>query len=120
MTEEYEVYQRNAFPPEVQLKVAPPGFTIFSCRAESAVDATSFLNIAYNNCQEQGKRLGQLIVTPLPEMDNYPDSQMQFTTDYDITQLREMMRMVEHSHVMIATLRPVPILENSMERDHSI
>lgn len=119
MIEEYEVYQRNAFPPEVEVKIAPPGFTIFSCRAETPVDVTNFLKIAYDNCCEQNKNLGQLTITPFAGLDHYPDCKMEFTTNYDIVQLREMMNMVADSHVMIATLRPLPMLENSMERDHS-
>lgn len=109
--DEYEVYQRNAFPPEPEAVRVPEGFNIYSFRAECPIDVVNFLHNAYEKCMENDKRLGALTV--LTDK-GFPDCQVEFLSDYSLEKLQDIMREQEDSHVMIDTIRPVPMFENSM------
>ena len=45
---------------------------------------------------------------------------VEIRTDANLEQLQEALRSVEDAHVMLQTLRQVPLAENSLRRDYDI
>lgn len=114
---EYPVHHRYIVEPEPELPVEYPGFTRYSCRAETPVDVVRFLAPMYDKCFDEGKQLGELTIIPFGVAS--PDCKVEFVSSYDLKELREVMQTVEDGHVMVETLRPVPLMLNSLERDRS-
>lgn len=48
------------------------------------------------------------------------DPEAEIVTDASLEQLREAIRHVVDGHVMLQTLRPCPLAENSLERDYGL
>ena len=46
----------------------------------------------------------------------FGDTEAEFTSNATVEQLRQVMRQVIDGHVMVETLRPCPLAENSLER----
>lgn len=82
--------------------------TIYSFRAECLVDVERFLSKA----NELSIKL-----TKDNQDEVFPDIEIEFESDTDIEGIRNVLRQVVDGHVMIQTLRPVPLSENSLERD---
>ncbi len=53
----------------------------------------------------------------LPD-DVIPDVVVELTTDAELEQLLFLLQKIPDSHVIIDTLRPLPIKENHMDRNH--
>lgn len=49
-----------------------------------------------------------------------PDVYVELRTNATIEALRDTLRTIEDSHVMLQTLRALPLKENDLERDFSI
>jgi nitrogen regulatory protein PII-like uncharacterized protein len=49
-----------------------------------------------------------------------PDRYMQMESDADIEQIRDAMREVVDGHVMLQTLRPCALAQNSLSRDYDL
>ncbi len=49
-----------------------------------------------------------------------PDRYVQMESDADIEQIRDAMREVVDGHVMLQTLRPGVLADNSLERDYDL
>jgi hypothetical protein len=85
---------------------------VCSCRAESSYDVA-------------------LLIKTLCDLDiafkvnwwlefGFPGASMELITEVTVERLREIMRGQNDMHIMLETLRPVPLRENSLERDSSI
>ncbi len=49
-----------------------------------------------------------------------PDCAAEIETDASLETIREVMRELEDSHVMLQTLRACPLSQNSLERDFDL
>ena len=114
---EYAVHHRYVVEPEPEMPPVYPGFTRYSCRAETPVDVVRFLAPMYDRCREDQKQLGELTIIPYPNVS--PDCKVEFVSNYSLQELREVMQTVEDGHVMVETFRPVPLMLNSLKRDSS-
>lgn len=86
---------------------------VFSMRAECAEDAEGF----FKAVQDAGIRLNS---TVNKDGTGLPDVDVEFHADASIEQLRDIIRRITDGHVMLQTLRPVPLAGNSLERDDSV
>lgn len=113
---EYAIHHRYIVEPEPEMPPDYPGFTRYSCRAETPVDVVRFLAPMYEKCSDECKNLGELSI--IPDV-GYPDCKVEFISNYGLKELREVMQTVEDGHVMVETLRPVPLMLNNLNRDSS-
>lgn len=84
--------------------------TIYSCRAECEHDVGVFV-----------ERMNDLRATPLQV--NYlgmTEWAIEFDSPLSIEQVRDVLRTEIDTHVMIETLRALPLSHNKLERDNSI
>lgn len=93
--------------------VNPRAGKVFSMRAECAEDAEGF----FKAVQDAGIRLN---CTVNKDGTGLPDVDVEFHADASIEQLRDIIRRITDGHVMLQTLRPVPLAGNSLERDQSV
>lgn len=114
---EHQVSHHYCIEPEPELPKEYPGFTRYSCRAETPIDVIRFLAPMYDKCVEEGKQLGELTILPFASVS--PDCKVEFVSNFNLQELREVMQSVEDGHVMVETLRPVPLMLNSLDRDGS-
>lgn len=85
----------------------------FSFRAECKADAALFLQTV--------KEAGYFFdFSGVPDESGLPDFEVEMHTNATLEQLRDVMRSIEDSQVMIQTLRQVPLAVNSLERDYEI
>ncbi|HGM8087240.1 TPA: hypothetical protein ACKP9S_003611 [Pseudomonas aeruginosa] len=85
----------------------------FSFRAECEQDAVEFLAaVEGNGFSVQG--------TVIPDVTGLPDFDVEVRTDANLEQLREVVRTIPDGHVMLQTLRQVPLAGNSLERDYGL
>ena len=91
----------------------------FSCRLECTEDFTRFIIAASKNkvliCTSELHHV-YLEGREYP----LPDCEVEFTCDVDLEAVRDIMRSVDDLHVAIQSLRPVPLKENSLDRDYDI
>ena len=50
----------------------------------------------------------------------FPDCAVELETDATVQAIRDVMRSVEDGHVMVETLRPCQLADNSLERDYGV
>lgn len=86
---------------------------VFSMRAECSVDFNRFMELAKQN---------GLVVehTVRPDPDGFPDVEIEFASDSTLANIADVIRQVPDGHTMLQTLRPVPLADNSLERDYDI
>lgn len=88
--------------------------TTYSCRAELYDDALHFLALMYD------EQVPHFLTRVERECDAWmPTFSMEFRTTLDLESLLRLLDRVPDAHVMQETLRPVPLAENSLERDRS-
>lgn len=85
---------------------------IYSLRAECESDAKHFLDEA----EAEGFLLSS---TVYPDQDGLPDVEIELVSNATLEQLRSVIRRMPDGHVMLQTLRQVPLAGNSLERDES-
>lgn len=83
---------------------------VFSMRAECSVDFNRFMELAKNT---HGLVLKHKV---RPDPDGLPDVEIEFASDCALAQIAE----VPDGRTMLQTLRPVPLADNSLERDYDI
>ena len=85
----------------------------FSFRAECLVDVQAF-----NKLLSSRGFISELKT----EADDagLPDVEVEMKAGATLGQLRELLRHVVDGHVILQTLRPVPLSENSLERDYDL
>lgn len=92
---------------------------IFSFRAECAHDVTEFIVAAH----KAGVPAVLTRVNPMMfnATDAMPDTTAEvFSNGGTLEQMREVMRTIPDSHVMLQTLRQVPLKDNSLEREYGL
>ena len=98
--------------PDVYADASKP--KVFSCRAECEADVTRFVELLRVTCQSQARvfvaKPEEWVSDVLVEVHAKPD--MSYET------ILSTCRMVPDGHVMLQTMRPVPVTRNSLERNH--
>lgn len=92
---------------------------VFSCRYECPQDHTVFIVAA----DKSGIRVETTCLYQLKVEEQehpLPDTYVEFYAKSDVETLLDIMRGETDLHVAIQTLRPVPIGDNSMERDYNV
>lgn len=85
---------------------------IYSLRAECESDAKRFLD----EVETDGLLLSNAVH---PDQDGFPDVEIELVSNATLEQLRSVIRRMPDGHVMLQTLRQVPLAGNSLERDES-
>jgi hypothetical protein len=86
---------------------------VFSFRAECRHDADAFIRAA----EQVGIAANATIH---PDTSGLPDVDVEATFDANLEQLRAVVRQVHESHVMLQTLRELPLADNTLERDYNL
>jgi len=86
---------------------------VYSFRVEVGEDFDLFLK----NAQEQG----HVVEVDLRLTDRrMPEQHVQIQVDLPLEGLRDLMRLQEDSHLMVQTVRPLPMSKNDLSRDWSV
>lgn len=85
---------------------------IFSFRAEGDIDVERFFASS-----TPGLVIAPTKVIPYAEV---IDVKAEFESNGTLEQLRDVLRNIVDSHVMLETLREVPLAKNSLKRDREI
>lgn len=83
----------------------------YSFRAECSKDVANFLAL----CKE--KLIHCTNISGFAD-DAFPDVEVQLECEADLETLRNVIREVVDGHVMLETLKAVPIEQNNMKRDY--
>lgn len=86
---------------------------IYSFRAECSLDVERFQ-------AEVRKTQLSVEVGVMRGEAPYPDREVEFQSAASLEELRNTMRNVEDGHVMLQTLRPVPLAHNNLNRDDTL
>lgn len=103
------------FFPVDSLENCPPKerLNTFSFRAECNGEAIQFFAAV--------EALGYAVsVNVHKDADGLPDVEVEIQTDANLEQLQEALRTLEDAHVMLQTLRQLPLDANSLERDYDL
>lgn len=84
----------------------------FSFRAECPHDVEMFVA----GCEMVGHPIDMQMQT----IKGVPDVTGECQVDTSLHVLQNVLRGIEDSHVLVQSLRQVPLAQNSLERDHSI
>jgi hypothetical protein len=87
--------------------------TTYSFRAECRADAEAFQALVMAGGQVTDWRT-------VSDDGGYPDVEVEFKSQTSLEALRGMLRTLVDGHVMLQTLQPVPLADNSLERDFDI
>ena len=93
------------------------GMNTYSFRSEYVPDAVVFLNRILEYIQEKELFFTSLFIQTDPRVQ---ESLVQFQSKISLEELREILRNIEDSHVMLQTLRQIPLSQNKCDRDWSI
>lgn len=90
----------------------PYELLVYSFRAKSSQDVGKFLYaLSQRNIFFKYSKQGS---------SNLPDVYVELRTSATIEDLRDVLRTVKDSHVMLETLKALPLSEDNLERDISI
>jgi hypothetical protein len=81
---------------------------VFSFRAEAWVDLQNFFGLLGD------KAFG---IDVIERANAGEDHRCQFSSSHGLRAIQSAARMVEDGHVLLETLRPLPLAENSLERE---
>lgn len=84
---------------------------IYSLRAECTADADQLKKLVNVACA-----VSELSMKA--DEDGMPDQEIEIRTELTLDELLTMIRTIPDGHVMLQTLEPVPLAENSLERDY--
>jgi hypothetical protein len=84
----------------------------FSFRAECIEDVKSFRTAL--------DKAGVIYVITVSDDADFPDVEVELSAEVTLEQLRGLMRAVVDGHVMLQTLRPCVLADNSLERDYEL
>jgi hypothetical protein len=85
----------------------------YSFRAECEADVDALRELAQAQLVECNWTLRR-------DQHGLPDIDVEVTTGADQSAVMKLMREILDGHVMIQTLRPVPLSQNSLERDYDV
>jgi len=83
---------------------------IYSLRAESESDAKRFLDEAETDVLVLSNAVH-------PVQNGFPNVEIELVSNATLDQVRSVIRRMPEGHVMLQTLRQVPLAGNSLERD---
>lgn len=83
----------------------------FSLRAECMADADKLRKLVSAACV-----VSEFTMTP--DADGLPDQEIEIRTELTQSAVLDLIRSIPEGHVMLQTLEPVPLAENSLERDY--
>jgi hypothetical protein len=89
---------------------------VFSFRAECKHDIDEFVKL----CKVKKVTIKITKCFCAPQQPDLPDRIVELQSDNTIAELLEVLRSVDDSHVIIQTIRPVTLEENSLKRDFDI
>lgn len=89
----------------------------YSFRAEYVPDAVKFLNNVLTYISGRELYFTSLLIVTDPRLQ---EPIVQFQSKISLEELREILRNIEDSHVMLQTLRPIPLSQNKCDRDWSV
>lgn len=84
---------------------------IYSLRAECMADADQLKKLVNVACA-----VSELSMKA--DEDGMPDQEIEIRTELTLDELLTMIRAIPDGHVMLQTLEPLPLAENSLERDY--
>lgn len=83
----------------------------YSLRAECKSDADQLKKLVSKACANS-----EVFLTP--DAKGLPDQEIKIHTELEFEEVLELIRSINDGHVMLQTLQPVPLSENSLERDY--
>ena len=86
---------------------------VFSFRAECSQDIEVFQALL------SGHGVAFKVST-YPDANGLPDVAVEIKADAPLVRLRELLRQVVDGHVMLQTLRQLPLAQNTLERDFDL
>jgi hypothetical protein len=89
---------------------------VFSFRAECKYDVDEFVKL----CKVKNVTVKITKCLCVPAHPDLPDRIVELQSDNTIAELLEVLRSVDDSHVIMQTIRPVTLEENSLKRDYGI
>lgn len=92
-------------------------FAYYSFRAESTSDAILFFHNALIHAIQKDEHFGALQVGTDPL---YQEPVVEFRSTLRLETLRSIVRQQQDAHVILQTLRPVPLAQNDCKRDYDI
>lgn len=93
-------------------------FAYYSFRAEGVCDVVNFCHTLHHLVMERREHFGALQIKTDPT--GFHECVVEFRSTLGLETLRGILRKQIDSHVMLETLRPVPLVENSLERDSNV
>lgn len=88
-----------------------PSENIYSLRAECMADADMLRKLVSSACATSK-------LSMKADPDGLPDQEVEIRTELTFNDLLALIRAIPDGHVMQQTLKPVPLAENSLDRDY--
>jgi hypothetical protein len=100
---------------------APHFLKPYSFRAEGARDVLAFLNKVYTDAVATDRFVSALFIeTDIGPNCGTHECVVEFQSNISLEELRAHLRTIEDSHVMLQTLRQLPLYLNNCERDFTL
>lgn len=100
---------------------APHFLKPYSFRAETAMDVIAFLNKAYADAMTTERFVSALFIeTDVGPNCGTHECVVEFQSNLSLEELRNHLRAIEDSHVMLQSFRQLPLYLNDCSRDYSI
>lgn len=89
---------------------------VYSFRAECPYDIIEFAK----DLTTRQIGIVDFSVRPIDGDVRYPDRKVECVLDTDLATVQRVLRSLPDSHVMLQTLHPCPLAENSLERNYQL
>jgi len=93
--------------------IDPTGLKTYSFRAECIADVEG---LKVSLAKRSGARVELKVIPFIGEADVH----VEMKSDLSLREMRNSIRKVMDGHVMLQTLRPIPLEANSLERDYDL
>lgn len=109
---------RNESERQELIKEIDARFAHYSFRAEGVGDVVNYCHTLHHLAMERREHFGALQIKT--DTEGFHECRVEFRSTLGMETLRDVLRKQIDSHVMLETLRPVPLAENSLDRDSSV